>query len=207
MMCVLLTVSFLPGPSFSIQVKQTGMPKEQLVALRFYTSHSYVAINNWMRMQCQDCDENFEAAEQHPLSAIVTLCSDGIQTLCSLNAEKKEATTEKIFYRGMKDLQLSEAFLESGGTEYGLMSSTTDVKIAVGYAVRKGESGTSLLLKIVTRNNLQRGADLSFLSMFPGESETLFPPLTFLQPTGRKQVHVYIFMLFCPCRAVKTYQL
>ena len=32
-------------------------------------------------------------------------------------------------------------------------------------------------------NNLERGADVQWLSMFPGESETLFPPLTFLQRT------------------------
>ena len=43
-------------------------------------------------------------------------------------------------------------------------------------------------MKIVTSNNLQRGADLTFVSMFPGESETLFPPLTFMQPTGKQQV-------------------
>ena len=42
-------------------------------------------------------------------------------------------------------------------------------------------------MKIVTSNNLQRGADLTFLSMFPSEAETLYPPLTFVQPTGRVQ--------------------
>lgn len=42
-------------------------------------------------------------------------------------------------------------------------------------------------MKIVTANNLQRGGDLAFLSMFPGESETLFPPLTFVQSTGKTQ--------------------
>ena len=31
---------------------------------------------------------------------------------------------------------------------------------------------------------MQRGADLSFLSAFPAESEILFPPLTFLEPKG-----------------------
>jgi len=30
---------------------------------------------------------------------------------------------------------------------------------------------------------LERGADVQWLSMFPGESETLFPPLTFIQKT------------------------
>ena len=44
----------------------------------------------------------------------------------------------------------------------------------------------------MTRNNLERGADVQWLSMFPGESETLFPPLTFLQRTRtepQKVVH------------------
>eukprot|EP00965_Chrysotila_dentata_P105427 3481940-Pleurochrysis_carterae.AAC.3 len=31
----------------------------------------------------------------------------------------------------------------------------------------------------------QRGADLDYLSAFPGEREILFPPLTYLSPTGR----------------------
>ena len=31
----------------------------------------------------------------------------------------------------------------------------------------------------------ERGADISFLSAFPGEREYLFPPLTYLQPTGK----------------------
>ena len=67
------------------------------------------------------------------------------------------------------------------------MSTTRDYRVACGYAVRKGKTDGALLMKIVTTNNLQRGADLSFLSMFPGEAETLFPPLTFVQPTGKVQ--------------------
>jgi len=43
-------------------------------------------------------------------------------------------------------------------------------------------------MKIVTSNNLQRGADLTFLSMFPSEKETLVPPLTFVQYMGKEQV-------------------
>ena len=29
---------------------------------------------------------------------------------------------------------------------------------------------------------MERGADLTFLSAFPGEKEYLYPPLTYLQP-------------------------
>ena len=34
----------------------------------------------------------------------------------------------------------------------------------------------------------ESGADIAFLSAFPAEREVLFPPLTYLQPTGRKEV-------------------
>ena len=44
----------------------------------------------------------------------------------------------------------------------------------------------TLLLKIASRSFMDRGADLRFLSAFPGEAEYLFPPLTYLQPTGRR---------------------
>ena len=33
----------------------------------------------------------------------------------------------------------------------------------------------------------QYGADLSWISAFPGEAEVCFPPLTYIQPTGRTQ--------------------
>ena len=49
-------------------------------------------------------------------------------------------------------------------------------------------SRDSIIFKIVTRSFLQRGADLAFLSAFPGEDEFLLPPLTCLRPTGRSQV-------------------
>ena len=63
------------------------------------------------------------------------------------------------------------------------MSTTKDMKTAVSY----GLSRESLIFKIITKNKLQRGADLGFLSAFPTEEEILFPPLTYLQPTGRVQ--------------------
>jgi len=71
------------------------------------------------------------------------------------------------------------------------MSTTTDPEVAVGYAVRKGMTNGSLLMKLKTSNNLQRGAELTWLSVFPSEAEMLFPPLTFLQPTGNKQMIEY----------------
>ena len=34
---------------------------------------------------------------------------------------------------------------------------------------------------------MDRGADLAWCSAFPGEKEFLFPPLTYLKPTGRRE--------------------
>jgi hypothetical protein len=63
------------------------------------------------------------------------------------------------------------------------LSTTADIMTAVAYSI----STESLLFKIETKNALQRGADLQWLSVFPAEAEILFPPLTYLQPTGRTQ--------------------
>ena len=49
--------------------------------------------------------------------------------------------------------------------------------------------GASLLFKIKTKSFMQRGADLEYLSAFPAEKELLYPPLTFLQPTGWSMEH------------------
>jgi hypothetical protein len=40
---------------------------------------------------------------------------------------------------------------------------------------------------MVTKSFIERGADISYLSAFPGEAEVLFPPLTYLKPTGRTE--------------------
>ena len=93
-----------------------------------------------------------------------------------------------MLWRGFRDTQSSNVFMDEGGTELAPMSTTTDLRVAVGYAVRGSSTSRSLLFSIVTDNNLQRGADLQWLSMFPGEAETLYPPLTYMQPTGRRQL-------------------
>jgi hypothetical protein len=82
------------------------------------------------------------------------------------------------------------------------MSTTTDIETAATYSI----SRESLIFKIVTKNKLQRGADLQWVSAFPAEAEILYPPLTYLQPTGRKQVlevdtHRFTFVEVTPTLA------
>ena len=56
--------------------------------------------------------------------------------------------------------------------------------MALHYAAAGASS--ALLLKLRTDTFLARGASISFLSAFANEEEILFPPLTYLKPTGKQ---------------------
>ena len=75
----------------------------------------------------------------------------------------------------------TDRFMVEGGTELAFMSTTSNIELAVKYSL----SPNSLLLKIRVKNFMQMGADVQWLSAFPGEAEFLYPPLTYLEPTGR----------------------
>jgi hypothetical protein len=160
--------------NFMAQPEAKDLLKEELIALRFYTSHSFNSINVAMRDQ--------QRSAPHPLPGIVTNIQRGLKKLRALGSADASSKETVVLWRGMSGLKLSDQFSKEGGTELAPMSTTTDVSVAISYAVKK-DTLSALLFRFVTRNNLERGADVQWLSMFPGESETLFPPLTFLQRT------------------------
>ena len=65
----------------------------------------------------------------------------------------------------------------------GFMSTTTDLRVAVQYSM----SMNSLLFKIRSEDFMSHGADVQWLSAFPGEAEMLYPPLTYLKQTWRTE--------------------
>ena len=69
-----------------------------------------------------------------------------------------------------------------GGTDPAPLSCTTELATAASFAT----SRESLLLLVNARSFMQRGASIGFLSAFPAEEEVLYPPLTFLKPTGKR---------------------
>ncbi len=86
-----------------------------------------------------------------------------------------------VVWRGMRNVRVAEAFMREGGTELGFLSTTADLRVAVRYALGRH----SLLLRLAARSFMHLGADVQWVSAFPGEAEVLFPPLTYLEPTGR----------------------
>lgn len=103
----------------------------------------------------------------------------------------------RTLWRGVRDPALSTAlmgeFLQRGGCELGFLSASTERAVAERYAERSQAATPSttshalLLLKLSAPDLPQhRGAAVGFLSAFPGESECLFPPGTYLRPVSRE---------------------
>ena len=68
------------------------------------------------------------------------------------------------------------------------MSTTRDLEIALQYGTC--DVG-SVLFRIEVPDALGQGADLRWVSAFPRDEEVLYPPLTYLRPTRRRQEVVH----------------
>ena len=125
------------------------------------------------------------ASKAHPFPVTVSFLADGIKRLRAVSAQRADAQEKMDFWRGMKNLEAGAGFMEQGGTEFAPMSTSSDFHVALRYS---SGAETRLLFKILTNGFMERGASLQFLSAFPGEREFLYAPLTFLQPTGAKEI-------------------
>ena len=55
-------------------------------------------------------------------------------------------------------------------------------------AMRYAASASPMLLRLKLRSFMECGADISFLSAFPAESEVVYPPMTFILPECQREV-------------------
>jgi hypothetical protein len=81
----------------------------------------------------------------------------------------------------VNDVQLTQEFVEQGGTEFAPMSTPKNLDIALGFA---GQGQCSLVLKFEIEGFINLGADIAFLSQHEGEQEYLYPPLTHIRVIG-----------------------
>ena len=150
-----------------------------VAALRLYSTAAYQSINNPLRDK-----ERFERHEPHRLPVTVAFLADAVKLLRAVDAEAETRNDTIELYRGMRDVSVPRDFMANGGTELAPMSTTFNLAVAMQYSA----STSAVLLRLRTDNFLMRGADITFLSAFPGERECLFPPLTYLAPTEETEV-------------------
>jgi hypothetical protein len=165
-----------------VNVKLAELAVPHVVALRFYTTTAFKYLNAPLRSREQYYDKN----KPHPMPITMTYIAEGIKKLRTAHAIQvgEGAMSPRLtLWRGLKSMHIADDFLKdrAGGTEWAAMSTTSSLEVAAKYA----SSEDSILLKISLDNVMQYGADIQWLSAFPGESEVLYPPLTYLQPTNR----------------------
>ena len=172
------------------KVAAAGLIEAEVVAMRLYTTIAFLFMNGPLRD-----DSRHGRGEPCPLPVTTFFAWNGIKKLRGLHV----GSGEMQLWRGMRNREIADCFMQQGGTELAFMSTTSDLSVAVRYCI----SQQSLIFKIVSTSFMTMGADVQWLSAFPAEAEILYPPLTYLKPTGRTQV-VVIFVRECLLRLEKN---
>jgi hypothetical protein len=161
------------------KAQEARLTEAEVVALRLYSTAAYSFMNTPLRD-----DTRHNLCTPCPLAATTHFATSGIKKMRALHISKTNSGLgPTALWRGMRNTEVAANFMLEGGTEFGLMSTTTELAVAVRYSL----SNNSLLFKIVVSDFMVMGADLQWVSAFPGECEILYPPLTYLKPTGRTE--------------------
>jgi hypothetical protein len=101
-----------------------------------------------------------------------------------------------LLYRGLGGtLELPDSFSNAdengckGYCEFGFSSTTADRTVAVQYSGVKDKKPQASIMEIHP-NAVDRGADISEFSQYPGEKEFLFVPMSYVQGEERCRVEV-----------------
>jgi len=152
-----------------------GLLDVEVIAVRLYTGPMFVHYNRALRDP---------AAWRGRYVATIHVLASAVLKLARVHSVQ-------TVYRGLSGGILPAAFYTPGasgacgGTELGFMSTTTRRSVARDYA--RASDGGAAPASVVFRlreGAIDRGADVSWLSQFPRESEVLFPPLTHLEVVG-----------------------
>jgi hypothetical protein len=177
------------------RARRCGLRDAHVVAIRLYTcADAFRHFNEPMRDRAR-----FDGGRSHPLALTMAFLADGVRKLRLefLTAKPTEAGPDAptVLYRGLRAVSVSDGFMEGrmGGTELAVMSTTSSWDVAVGFVLQRAEgpplpAAQSVVLRLLVANAVQYGADVSWLSVNPAEYEVIFPPLCYLQPTGKFEV-------------------
>lgn len=157
----------------TVEAKGAKLKREHVLALRLYTTTSYKSVNMPLRNQ---------SSSQHPLAVTTYFINEGLKKLRYYAGSLPDAYSPQTLWRGMKDVSLTQAFIHQGGCEFSCLSTSPLKEVAIEFAVGK----TSLIFQIETIDFFDRGANVSFLSVYPEESEILYPPLMLLNAISKE---------------------
>lgn len=168
---------------------RSALTRVEMIAVVLYTGPMYVIYNAILRQHPENIYEVFRKSGNTFTTTIFVLVS-AIQKL----SRCMNIPPGTLLYRGLGGtMELPDSFRDAdsngcvGYTEYGFMSTTADRSVAVHYSGVKEHKPKASIMEIHP-NSVDRGADISEFSQYPGEKEYLFVPCSFVQAEGRQRV-------------------
>jgi ankyrin repeat protein len=171
--------------------QQAGLSFEEVIAVILYSGPMFVVYNCILRRHSQPPNLYQHLVSSRNLfpTTIVVLCS----ALQKLSRYTRIPNGTPLF-RGLGGygkftLELPDSFYAcddngcSGYLDYGFQSWTADVATGLRYSgVFQGKPGACMLE--TQSSSIDRGADITQFSQFPGEKEFTFVPCCFVQGSG-----------------------
>ena len=189
------TVHRLDDLKITQVARDAELEVEEIMAARLYTGPMYMLYNAALRKAPRLVYEKLQGNSYETTIFCIISCITKL-------AKKSEIPPQRLLYRGLGGMTLPMDFWTTnkdgyrGAVEPGLMSTTADISVALQYSGKGGNKGTVFE---IAAGRVDLGADLKWLSQYPGESEYLFPPLTCLEVVGEPRVHEGVVIL--PLRA------
>jgi hypothetical protein len=173
--------------------KTAKLCEEEVVAIVLYTGPMFQIYNTILRRYPKEKFELFDKGDNQFSTTIFVLVS-AVQKLSRFT----RIPLGTLLYRGLGGkVDLPDIFFQiddkgcSGYAEWGFLSTTSDRDVALGYSGVK-ERRPKAMVMVIETSSIDRGADISEFSQYPGEKEFLYLPCSFLQRTrqgnGRAQV-------------------
>jgi hypothetical protein len=151
--------------------KEACLTETEVIGLRLYSGPMFMHYNMVLRQQ---------TGKQY-----ITTIHAIVSGIIKLSSIMKLPLDRKV-YRGLSGVELPEEFWHAdkygakGGVEMGIMSTTRSMGVAVQYS-SYGQVPTVFEIEI---GQVDRGAELRWISQFPGEDEVVMPPLSNLEVVG-----------------------
>jgi hypothetical protein len=160
----------------------------QVLSFRHLTYQNLRKVSRRWKKALSNTNGQVKPGSNMYTASIHCICS-ALRKLC--RAQEVEAGL--ILFRGFCNMALPEQFFDDdaqgcrGGVECGLMSTSPDREVAIGYSgVHTGKELPTVFEIKVGKTSV--AASISWLSQFEDEKEYLFGPLTHLQVVGQPEV-------------------
>ena len=188
---VIKSIDTLEKLSLSIEARLTRI---EVIVVNLYTGPMFYVYNTILRKYPTSQYSALKSSDSLFPTTIFVLMS-AIQKL----ARVMVIAPGTVLYRGISGAMVIPTRFATpdshgcvGMMEFGFLSTTTDLQVAVDYSGVKESRRYPKILKLVV-GAVDRGADISLYSQYPGEQEYLWLPRCFLEPVGENDFLVEDF--------------